>query len=71
MTVRERRRRGKSARITHAHAKLLVSRAWDGEVSEDEVRALTEHLGCCPNCMREAERMRSFMQTLDDLLRHH
>jgi anti-sigma factor RsiW len=68
MTAREQERQREGRGITHAHAKLLVSKAWDGEVSAEETRALTEHLGRCPSCLREAERMRAFMKRLDDLL---
>lgn len=51
--------------ISHARAKLLVSKTWDGEVTEDELRRLVRHLAECPPCAAEAERMQAFLARLD------
>lgn len=60
--------KGTSRALSHDEARLLVSKAWDGEVSADELRALSEHLQACPECADAAERMRAFLGRIEDLL---
>ncbi len=56
-------------RISHARARLLVSKTWDGEVSERELRLLAAHLAKCPACNAEAEQMHGFFEHLDRCLK--
>jgi len=60
--------KGTSEALSHEGAKLLVSRAWDGEVSAEELRLLSEHLQACAECAEAAERMRAFLGKVEDLL---
>jgi anti-sigma factor RsiW len=60
--------KGSSKALSHEEARLLVSRAWDGEVGAEELRALSEHLQACAACAAAAERMRAFLGKIDDLL---
>lgn len=66
MTAREPSVDGR--RITHAHAKLLFSKAWDGEADGEELQALREHLRGCSKCVQATAQMREFVEKLDDLL---
>lgn len=68
MTERQPGRKRERGGITHAHAKLLFSMAWDGEVDGEQLAALQEHLRGCPECVRATDRMRAFMRTLDELM---
>jgi len=69
MTARESGGKGGARKLTHAHAKLLFSKAWDGEITGEELRALTEHLQGCAKCAAATGRMRAFMRRVEDLLR--
>lgn len=57
-----------SKALSHEEARMLVSKAWDGEVSADELRMLSEHLQACAECAEAAGRMRAFLGKVDDLL---
>lgn len=60
--------RGTSKALSHEQARLLVSKAWDGEVTAEELRALSEHLLACAECAEAAERMQAFLGRVEDLL---
>lgn len=55
---------------TCAEYRLIVSKAWDGEADDDEVRRLEEHLGVCERCRGTARRMRTFFATLEKAVEH-
>jgi predicted anti-sigma-YlaC factor YlaD len=46
-----------------------VSKTWDGEVTERELRLLAAHLKECPACLAEARRMHGFLTRLDRCLK--
>jgi hypothetical protein len=60
--------KGTSKALSHEEARLLVSKAWDGEVTGAELQALSEHLQGCAECADAAERMRALLGRVEDLL---
>ena len=55
--------------IGHKEARLMISRAWDGELSESEEEILFEHLYRCEECLTAAERMRTLIEALEAALK--
>ena len=51
--------------IDHERARVLTSRAWDGELTAAERKVLLAHLAACAECAAAAGRMRAFLDMLD------
>lgn len=47
------------------HARSLISRYLDRELSEDLLRALEDHLASCPVCRKETEELRSLLEIVE------
>ena len=59
------------AGVTHEQAALLISRAWDGELTCEEERQLEEHLRRCSQCAEHAARFYSFLRRMQRALERH
>jgi hypothetical protein len=56
-------------RLTHDEAQLLISKAWDGEVTAREADLLTSHLQQCKACAQSGEEMARVLKRIDDCLK--
>ena len=54
--------------VSHRKAKLLLSKAWDHEITREESRGLAEHLEHCPECSPYAREMLAFLAQLENAL---
>jgi anti-sigma factor RsiW len=48
----------------HKDVELLISRAWDGDLSAEESERLAEHLRQCPECSARSKRFLHFLTRL-------
>jgi anti-sigma factor RsiW len=55
--------------LSHADAELLISKAWDGEITATEAELLSLHLQHCPQCAMTAEEMSRVLARLDYCLK--
>ena len=51
--------------ISHSQARLLISKAWDHEITPQEAAQLAHHLNRCPACATHAQKMRLFLQRME------
>ena len=54
-----------SGALSHDRVSLLISRAWDYELSETEHAQLRQHLETCEACAASAHKFRQFLEALD------
>jgi len=54
--------------VSHRKARLLLSKAWDKEISKEEARLLAHHLKHCEECSPYAKEMLSFLEQVESML---
>ncbi|MFQ5720903.1 MAG: anti-sigma factor family protein [Candidatus Aminicenantales bacterium] len=53
--------------MEHQKMKELISSYYDGELNEDQVKVLKEHLAQCSDCQREFEEMAKFEEVMSNM----
>ena len=53
--------------MDHQEVKRLISRYHDGELSNEEEKALKQHLSECPDCRREFNEMSRFEEVMKNM----
>jgi hypothetical protein len=59
----------RSDQLTHDEAQLLISKAWDGEVTAREADLLTLHLQHCKACAESGTEMARVLRRIDYCLK--
>ena len=55
-------------KISHGEARLLISKAWDDEISAAEAKQLAHHLGDCSQCAPYADEMNRLLARIEGAL---